>query len=739
MSRIGWDRIEDIETPEVDTGIRGRLFLMRGVIIVVLLLLLVRVYWLQQTRGQELQILAEENQLARILIDAPRGVIFDRNGLPLAVNEPSFNVTITPAFLPDDPAERQAVFERLSILTGVPVTNTIQRQELLSAADPALVSTYSRLAELYDAPVEETLDATGILPTLPDSIEAIEERFSFAPYLPAPIKTGIPITQAYQIEQESIFLPGVRVIEEPIRRYPSGELTSHLIGYMGPIPNENWLDLGYQRDDRVGWAGLESSMEIELAGRKGERQIEQDWTGRELRQIGSTIEAEPGQNLHLTLDLDLQEKAFNILLEAIERRRVTPDPFSPDQPVEVEQGVVVAMNPNTGEILAMVSIPTFDNNRFSTEVPVDYYLGLARNDYTPLVNHAISGQYPPGSTFKLVPASGALQEGVISPNRLLFDPGQITIPNRFAPNDPGRAQTFVCWLREGHGQMNMISGISNSCDVYFYKISGGYNQDGEVVDGLGVDRLHEYADQFGFGRVQGIELPLEAPGNNPSQAWKRQTQGEPWSTGDDYNMGIGQGFVTATPLQVAQMAAIVANGGFLYRPTIIHHITDSEGNVIQPFEPEVLNSVNVDRQWLDIVAEGMRRVNQEGGTAASFTEWLDEFGITSAGKTGTSEYCDNIAIKRRWCIEGQILPTHSWFVGYAPFENPEIVVAVFIFNAGEGSQWAAPVAREVMAAYFEVDSYAPVEDTGDTGEVPEAVIEEEIPAITPTVPAVIPP
>ncbi len=738
MSRIGWERVEDIETQEEDTGIRGRLLLLRGTIIVVLLLLLTRVYWLQQTRGQELQTLAEENQLARILIDAPRGVIFDRNGLPLAVNEPSLNVTITPAFLPDDPAERQAVFERLSILTGVPVTNTIQQQDLLAAADPALVSTYSRLAELYDAPVEETLDATGILPSLPDSIEAIEERFSFAPYLPAPIKTGIPITLAYQIEQESVFLPGVRMIEEPIRRYPSGELTSHLIGYMGPIPNENWLDLGYQRDDRVGWAGLESSMEIELAGRKGERQIEQDWTGRELRQIGPTIESEPGQNLHLTLDLDLQEKAFNILQEAMERRRATPDPFSPE-PVEVVQGVVIAMNPNTGEILAMVNIPTFDNNRFSTEVPVDYYLGLARNDYTPLVNHAISGQYPPGSTFKLVPASGALQEGVVSPSRVLFDPGEITIPNRFAPNDPGRAQTFVCWFREGHERMNMISGISNSCDVYFYKISGGYDQDGEVVDGLGVDRLHEYADQFGFGRVQGIELPLEAPGNNPSQAWKRQTHGEPWSTGDDYNMGIGQGFVTSTPLQVAQMAAIVANGGFLYRPTIIHHITDSEGNIVQPFEPEVLNSVNVDRQWLDIVAEGMRLVNQEGGTGASFVEWLDEFGISSAGKTGTSEYCDNIAIKRRWCKEGQILPTHSWYVGYAPFENPEIVVAVFIFNAGEGSQWAAPVAREVMAAYFGVDSYAPVEETDATGEAPDAIVEEETPVVTPTIPAVIPP
>jgi penicillin-binding protein 2 len=709
MSRIGWERPEDLEVTEEDRGIRGRLFFLRGIIVVILALLLFRVYWLQRTQGAELQTLAEDNQLARLLIDAPRGVIFDRNGEPLAVNEPSFNVSVTPAFLPDDPAERAAIFKRLSVLTGVPVTNTLQQEDLLAAADPALVSTYSRLAELYDAPVDDTLDATGIVPALPDSIEAIVDRFSFAPYLPAPIATNIPITLAYAIEQESVFLPGVRVVEEPVRLYPSAEFTSHLVGFMGPIPNENWLDLGYQRDDRVGWSGLESSMEIELSGVKGERQIEQDWTGRELRQIGSTISPVDGQNLHLTIDVELQKKAFAILQEVIDRRRETLDPFTREN-VEVEQGVVVALNPNTGEILAMVNIPTFDNNRFSTEVPVEYYLGLARNDYTPLVNHAISGQFPPGSTFKLVPASAAMQEGVISPNRVLFDPGQITIPNRFAPNDPGRAQTFVCWFREGHEFMNMLSGISNSCDVYFYKISGGFNQDGESISGLGVDRMHEYAEQFGFGRVQGIELPLEAPGNNPSQAWKRQTQGEPWSTGDDYNMGIGQGFVTSTPLQVAQMAAVVANGGFLYRPTIIHHITDGNGNVVQPFEPEVLNSVSVDRQWLDIVAEGMRRVNLEGGTGSTYVDWLDEFGISTAGKTGTAEYCDNIAIARGWCREGQILPTHAWYVGYAPFEDPEIVVAAFIFNAGEGSQWAAPVVREVLAAYFEVDSYAPVEE-----------------------------
>jgi penicillin-binding protein 2 len=191
------------------------------------------------------------------------------------------------------------------------------------------------------------------------------------------------------------------------------------------------------------------------------------------------------------------------------------------------------------------------------------------------------------------------------------------------------------------------------------------------------------------------------------------------------------------------MAAVVASGGFLYRPTIIHHITDGEGNVVQPFEPEVLNSVDIDRQWLDIIAQGMRLVNQEGGTGSGYVSWFDDFGLTSAGKTGTAEYCDNIAIERGWCREGEILPTHSWFVGYAPYENPEIVVVAFIFNGGEGSRWAAPVAREVMAAYFQIDSYAPVEEEetegaeqpaqGDTSPADVALPGEEDP-LNPTPP-----
>ncbi|HFE66860.1 MAG TPA: penicillin-binding protein 2, partial [Chloroflexi bacterium] len=735
--------------------------------------------WIQQNRGEELQAQAQENQLAILRSDADRGAIFDRNGNPLAVNIPSFNVTITPAFLPDDENELQAIYERLSFLTGVPVTNTVQQEALVAAANPELVETYSRLANIYNAPVEETLDNAGVVPQLPDSIEAIVQENSFAQYVPAVITSSIPFTQALTIEQESIYLPGVRVIPEPLRYYPTGEYTAPILGYMGPIPNEDWItELGYQRDDRVGWAGIESSMELELAGQKGERQIEQDWTGRELRQIGLAKEPVPGLNLNLTLDLDLQIMATEILRQAMETRQATPDTDDvTGQPInlEVQQGAVVAMNPKTGEILAMVSLPTFDNNRFQTEVPVDYYLGLARNEYTPLVNHAVSSIYPPGSVFKLVPASAALQEGTVSAGRQLVAPGEITIPNRFAPNDPGRAQTFVCWLSSGHGLVDMRKGITQSCDVYFYKISGGFDQDGEFVEGLGVDRISRYAKQFGFGRVQGIELPLEAKGDlPPNRDWKAQVYGEPWSTGDDYNLGIGQGFLTASPMQVAQMAAVVANGGFLYRPSIIHHMTDEDGNIVltdddgqivakarpgpngealvfdaegnpldnPPFliefdengnyiyQPEVIDAVDVDRDFLQVVAEGMLGVTQrvddeEFGTGATYVDWLDNFGIQVAGKTGTAEFCDNIAIEKGWCsfddiLQRRILPTHSWFVGYAPYDDPEIVVAAFLYNGGEGSEWAAPTACNVMAAYFGIGQYAPQPELAE-GEDPPPV------------------
>jgi penicillin-binding protein 2 len=327
MSRMGWDRVEDQEElQKEDFGLRGRLFFFRLAVVAVLGLLVYRVYWIQQNQGSELQALAQENQFAVLRSDAPRGVIFDRDGDPLAINIPSFNVTITPTFLPDDEAELQAIYERLSLLTGVPVTNTVEQQNLIAEANPELVENYTRLAEIYGVSSEEALAQAGVVERLPDSIAEIVRINNPLQYIPAVITSGIPITQAYTIEQESIFLPGVRVLPEPLRYYPSGEYTSFIVGFMGPLPNENWLNLGlgYQRDDRVGWAGLESSMELEMAGTKGERQIEVDWTGRELRQIGLATDPVAGLNLHLTLDIDLQIIATEILRQALEQREAVP-------------------------------------------------------------------------------------------------------------------------------------------------------------------------------------------------------------------------------------------------------------------------------------------------------------------------------------------------------------------------------------------------------------------------------
>ncbi|MFK7801362.1 MAG: penicillin-binding protein 2 [Anaerolineae bacterium] len=746
-----WRRNEELEDTSADVAYRGRLFFLQLIILISISLLLFRVFWLQQVRGDDLNLQSADNRTARLLIDAPRGVIFDRHGNLLATNEPSFNVTITPAFLPTDDAERLAVFQRLSLLTGVPVTNTVEQQALIDAADPAIVRQYTELARLYGAPVGDTLDASGIIPQLPSSIQDVYDTFSFAQYLPATVRAGVTITEAYLIEQESLYLPGVRIIPEPIRRYPTGELTSHLIGFMGPLPNERWLDLGYERDDRVGLSGLEVSLEPLLAGRKGERQIITDWTGREVQQLGVTVPPVPGYNVHLTLNTELQAEAERLLLSYMEDlRNFTQPDFFTGQPVgreEIELGVVVAVDPRDGQVLAMVNIPTWDNNRFSTEIPVDYYLSLFRNDYEPFLNHAIAGQYPPGSTFKVVTVAAALQEGVVSPERRLDTPGVITVANQFAPNDPGRAQDFVCWISlaptfSEHGSMDAVSGLAESCDIYMYKIAGGFREDN--IRGLGINTLAEYSRQFGFGRVQGIELPLEAPGNIPTTQWKQVNFGEPWSTGDDYNSSIGQGFITATPLQVAQMAAVIANGGFLYRPRLVHHLTDAEGNVfvlnedLNPvpaaeanvpisedgevgFVGQVIDVLDVSPEFIDVVAEGMRVTNTLDGTGTAWlfnrdedgepvSNWLDRFGIVSGGKSGTSEFCDNLSQRKGWCTEekilnAEVLPTHSWFVAYAPFDEPEIAIAAFVYYGGEGSQWAGPIIRDLMAAYYGVDQY----------------------------------
>ena len=672
-----------------------------------------RITHLQTFMGTDYQSLADQNRFRTIRTNAPRGIIYDRNGTPLVRNIPSYNVTIIPAYVPDDDdgAKARAAYLLLSELIDVPVTSTIALEPSLQSKglfQKPGVHDLSEPSPNYLVPVE----TQGISKT-------VELASTFEPYQPALIKADVGREIAQRIQELRPWLPGVEIQVVPVRNYPTGLLTSHLIGYMGPLPNDDYLDYGYEKTDRVGYAGLEAIMEAELSGAKGEKQIEVDVAGQELRVVGQPTDPLPGMNVHLTIDARLQAAAHHALTNTLTTIEQLWN-------IKLEQGIVIAMDPRNGEILAMVSIPTYDNNRFATHIDLDYYQALLENIYNPLVNHAISGQYPPGSTFKLVTASGALQDGIIHQYTRIVGEGIVYLENKYAPNDPGRAQPFYCWKREGHGALTILGGIAQSCNIFFYKIGGGFPD--QNLEGLGEQRLAWYSEQFGFGSPLGIDLMGEASGHVPTARWKRLTYGESWSTGDTYNMAVGQGFVTATPLQVLSMAAIIASGGTLYRPQVIHHLTSADGHVVRAtdqgiitltdakgnpmpppqtqeeasliFEPEVIRWLELAPENLALVQEGMRRAVTEG-TAKGVS--LDDYGIHVAGKTGTAEFCDNRAIRRGWCREGWVLPTHAWFTAYAPYKDPEIVVVAFVYNGGEGSAVAVPIVRQFLEAYFQVE------------------------------------
>jgi penicillin-binding protein 2 len=377
------------------------------------------------------------------------------------------------------------------------------------------------------------------------------------------------------------------------------------------------------------------------------------------------------------------------------------------------------MNPKTGEILAMVSYPNYENNRLARLIPAYYYQQLSQDPNKPMLNHAISAEMAPGSVFKMGTAIGILNEGVVTPEQQIEDPGKITIVEKYSENYAGRNRDYVCYTYKttgkGHGMVNYLRGVALSCDVYFYKVGGGYKD--EVKEGLNIWRIGEYSRALGYGQTLGIELPGEASGLIPDPNWKRITQGENWSTGDTYISTIGQGYVLATPLQVLVSIATLANDGKLMRPTIIHDITDSEGNIVKAFTPDMLWDITKDAKiqvydenaiptgelkvvepWvIKMAQEGMREVVADGTATLAF----DGFNIPSAGKTGTAEYCDDVASKAGLCISGS-WPAHAWYVGYAPFDDPEIAVVAFVYNGDEGSKIAAPIVRKVLEAYFEL-------------------------------------
>ncbi|MBI3943275.1 MAG: penicillin-binding protein 2, partial [Chloroflexi bacterium] len=348
-----------------------------------------------------------------------------------------------------------------------------------------------------------------------------------------------------------------------------------------------------------------------------------------------------------------------------------------------------------GKILAMVSWPTYDDNLFAGGISATDYQRLLQDPLHPLLNQAIAGEYPTGSTFKLFTASAGLQEGVINRDTRIFDPGAIYLPNKYAPNNPALAQKFVCWLPGGHGWETVTTALRDSCDVFFYQVAGGYKDQ----PGLGIDRMVNYTRLFGFGDLTKIDLPAESKGLVPDPTWKSRTWREIWTTGDTYNFGIGQGFFLGTPIQLLTAAVAIINGGTLYRPQIVEEIRDTDGHVVRPFKPEVIRKVPISPENLAIVREGMHQVVHTGTATLANVP-----GIDAAGKTGTAEFCAPDPQRPGHCQldkEGHLL-THGWFIAYAPYDNPEIAVVVFVGGRGQGALVAAPIAGDILAAYFNV-------------------------------------
>lgn len=634
---------------------------------------------------------AEDNRTTEISIPTQRGMIYDRNGIVLARNTAQYNVTVTPAELPDSDGEIREIFDQLSKLIDIPVNRGEVNDQTASAFSPC----YTDL---------------GIF-------QIVEIAESLWPFQATRLKCNLSKETAMVIEEKKMDWTGIDIEVESIREYPTGGQTAEIIGFLGPIPEvllDYYTDLGFVSGrDKVGYMGIENSMQSILAGSNGKRVVEVTVGGEIVRDIEEPVEAVPGADIHLTIDYRLQMAARAALVEQL---RYWNEFYMRERgEVMSTTGTVIGMNPKTGELLFMVSYPNYENNRMTQFIPGDYYTQLSIDENKPLVNKSISSELPPGSVFKMVPALGVINEDIVTPEQTISCTPTITLRQQFYESDIGTEQSYYCHDKAGHGAVDYKHGIGYSCNVYWYKTSGGYP--GEVEDGgLGIWNIYEYGAALGYGKETGIELPGEADGLLPNPTWKRLNQGENWATGDTYLAGVGQGYVLATPVQVMNAFSTIVNGGKHMQLSMIGKTVDTDGDVLQSFEPKMLWDITKDalihtyegnnqtsevktiEPWvIDLAMEGMQLVTSQEGTAK--IEFAgDENRI--AGKTGTAEYCDDWANREGLCIPGS-WPSHAWFAGYAPYDDPEIVVVSFIYNGREGSTVSGPIVRKIIDAYFE--------------------------------------
>ncbi|MCO4792434.1 MAG: penicillin-binding protein 2 [Bacteriovoracaceae bacterium] len=603
---------------------KGRLTLIGNIVIFFFLIIIARLWYLQIYSGKELYRYSIENTLRKETVKAARGMIFSRNNQLLIHNIPRFDAIIIPQYLKNKNAS---------------------------------VDKLAQILKMSSKDIKKTL----------------KKNRGQAKYRPVVIKKNISRKEVAIIETENFKMPGVLVHSFISREYSDKEIGGHLLGYISEIsqhqlPKYRKRDkFNYKLGDFIGQAGLEEEMDLELRGDDGHEFVRVDARGRVRKHVsGSEIfsdvrnrKAVPGNNLRLTIDRDMQITAYNSL--------------------EGKVGSAVAIDVNTGEILTMVSRPSFDPTQFSRGLTTEYWKSLVDNTKNPLRDRTIQEHYSPGSTFKTFTALAALEEGIITKDQKV----------KCGPTFKLGRRRYHDWNRGGHGLTDVYKSLKRSVDVYFYKIATQ----------LDIDVLARYARKFGFGSKTGIMLPRETSGLIPDREWKKKRYGEDWQLGETLSCSIGQSYILATPLQLAVAYAAIANKGKLYHPYLIREVFKNDGEVVKKFSPKMVSQVNVSEDSLNAIKKGLYQVvNERKGTAW----WYRGIGIHMAGKTGTSQVksmtskelfskCEEMPYKDRH---------HGIFVGYAPADDPKIAVSVVVEHGCHGSSAAAPVVRDVITNYM---------------------------------------
>jgi penicillin-binding protein 2 len=610
----------ELTDSRMEKPISNRVFtLLFGLMFLVFALSLVRAFEIQVVDYDQFSIQALSNRSRVIAVAAPRGLIYDRNLNLLAANKPSLDLVVFPSLLPIKKEIKESLAQSLAEI--------LDRSEIK----------------------ERLINLNGD---------------SFQPLI---LASGIDIGTQVRLEQFITDWPALHIIDNVLRFYPEDVYSAHILGYTSLVNPEEVDSDSFSSNTRVGRSGIEFVYNSLLGGEVGFWRIDLDSTG-EFQSQKVVKPPQPGANLVLSIDIGLQKK----LQEELEKQMEAWG--------EYEAGAAaVAINPKNGEVLALVSLPTFNNNDFEVGISQQTFQEIIDNPRRPLFNRALTGLYPPGSSIKPYIAVGALEEKIVTSKTIIdASAGQITIPN---PYFPGRYEIFLDWKK--HGLVDLYDAIADSVNVYFYTVGGGYGD----IEGLGPDRIKQYEEFFGFGRRLGIDLPSEAMGVLPSPEWKtEQEDGNFWRLGDTYNISIGQGDVLITPLQLAAAVSVIANGGILYQPHVLKGFTNEGNDIFSEKTPEIIRQIRdeiISSQSIDEVRLAMRETTRRGSAAS-----LSILPVTSAGKTGTAQY-------------GRYLEkTHGWFSAFAPFEEPEIAVAVIVEGSKGGTTAAVPVVREVFKWYF---------------------------------------